>query len=49
MATTLRVELPPSLSEDEARLLFAVKLYEVCQKILPGLFAITLGAFLFWP
>jgi len=29
MATTLRVELPPSLSEDEARLLFAVKLYEV--------------------
>src|SRR5947199_320311 len=27
MAATLRVELPPSLSEDEARLLFAVKLY----------------------
>lgn len=29
MATTLRIELPPSLSEDEARLLFAVKLFEV--------------------
>jgi hypothetical protein len=28
MATTLRVELPPSLSEDEARLLFAVKLFD---------------------
>lgn len=29
MATTLNIELPPSLSEDEARLLFAVKLFEV--------------------
>ncbi len=31
MATVseLRVPLPPSLSEDEARLLFAIKLYEV--------------------
>ena len=29
MATTLRIDLPPSLSEDEARLLFAVKLFEV--------------------
>jgi predicted HTH domain antitoxin len=30
MATTeLRIELPPSLSEDEARLLLAVKLFEV--------------------
>ncbi|MEK7409354.1 MAG: UPF0175 family protein, partial [Acidobacteriota bacterium] len=31
MATTseLRVPLPPTLSEDEARLLFAIKLYEV--------------------
>ena len=29
MATTLRIELPASLSEDEARLLFAVKLFEV--------------------
>lgn len=29
MATTLRIELPSSLSEDEARLLFAVKLFEV--------------------
>lgn len=27
--TELRIELPPSLSEDEARLLFAVKLFEV--------------------
>ena len=30
MATTeLRIELPPSLSEAEARLLFAVKLFEM--------------------
>jgi predicted HTH domain antitoxin len=29
MATTLQIELPSSLSEDEARLLFAVKLFEV--------------------
>ena len=30
MATTeLRIELPPSLSEDEAKLLLAVKLFEV--------------------
>jgi predicted HTH domain antitoxin len=29
MATTLRIELPPSLSEGEARLLFAVKLFEI--------------------
>jgi predicted HTH domain antitoxin len=29
MATTLRIELPPSLSENEAKLLFAVKLFEV--------------------
>jgi predicted HTH domain antitoxin len=30
MSTTeLRIELPPSLSEDEARLLFAVKLFEI--------------------
>jgi len=29
MSTTLRIELPQSLSEDEARLLFAVKLFEV--------------------
>jgi predicted HTH domain antitoxin len=29
MATTLQIELPQSLSEDEARLLFAVKLFEV--------------------
>ena len=28
-ATELRIELPPNLSEDEARLLFAVKLFEV--------------------
>ena len=27
--TELRIELPPTLSEDEARLLFAVKLFEV--------------------
>jgi predicted HTH domain antitoxin len=27
--TELRIELPPSLSEDEARLLLAVKLFEV--------------------
>ncbi len=27
--TELRVELPPNLSEDEAKLLLAVKLYEV--------------------
>jgi predicted HTH domain antitoxin len=29
MSTTLKIELPQSLSEDEARLLFAVKLFEV--------------------
>ena len=30
MSTTeLRIELPPGLSEDEARLLFAVKLFEI--------------------
>ena len=29
MATTLQIELPSSLSEDEARLLFAVKLFEI--------------------
>jgi predicted HTH domain antitoxin len=29
MSTTLKIELPQSLSENEARLLFAVKLFEV--------------------